>query len=101
MIQALANGLGQGYVGVWLLQEGRAALLKEGRVKVFMNGVWIMTVIPGHLMCLDCEAVLLGCEDQGQYCEERTTWGGVMCALSEFQQTGEVPCMDDNGFIYE
>jgi hypothetical protein len=74
---------------------------EDGRIKVFMNGKWIMTVIPGHLMCLGCEAVLLGVEDEGQFCEERTTWGGVMVALSEFQQTGEVPCMDTDGYIYK
>ena len=70
----------------------------EGRVKVFLSGVWAFTVIPGELMGYDCDAVLLGCEDVGQYTEERTTWGGVAHALSTFQQTGQVPCMDEEGF---
>ena len=68
----------------------------EGRIKVFLRGVWSFTVCPGNGYA--CEAVLLGCEDAGQYTEERTTWGGVAHALSMFQQTGEVPCMDKEGF---
>lgn len=39
----------------------------EGRIKVFLKGVWVATVIPGPLMDLDCEAVLLGIEDDGYY----------------------------------
>ena len=73
----------------------------EGRIKVYLGGKWVATAIPGHLMGLDCEAVLLGCSDEGYDFEERTTWGGVACALSEFQQTGDVPCMDADGFICE
>ena len=71
-----------------------------GRIKVFKGGLWIATVTPGHLMCLECEAVLLGCEHAGdEYCfEERTTYGGVAYALSSLQQTGFVPCMDSEGF---
>ena len=84
---------------------GRPMLLLQdhtkGRIKVFVRGVWSFTIIPGHLLHLDCEAVLLGCEDEGVYVEERTTWGGVAFALSEFQQTGEVPCMTHDGFVYE
>ena len=72
-----------------------------GRIKVFLKGAWVATVIPGELIGYDCDAVLLGCSDQGYDFEERTTWGGVACALSEFQQTGNVPCMDSDGFIYE
>ena len=73
----------------------------EGRIKVFLGGKWVATAIPGHLLRLDCDAVLLGMSDEGYDFEERTTWGGIMVALSEFQQTGEVPCMDSEGFIYE
>ena len=73
----------------------------EGRIKVFLNGVWVATAGPGHLMDLDCEAFLLGREEEGHTFEERTTWGGIMVALSEFQKTGHVPCMDEDGFIYE
>jgi len=77
----------------------------KGRIKVFLCGVWSFTVIPrgAHSATVseggyDCDAMLLGCEDADQYAEERTTWGGVAHALSTFQQTGEVPCMDDEGF---
>ena len=70
----------------------------KGRIKVYLCGVWTFTVIPGELMDSEFDAVLLGCEDADQYAEERTTWGGVAHALSTFQQTGEVPCMDDEGF---
>jgi hypothetical protein len=70
----------------------------KGRIKVYLKGEWAFTVIPGELLCYECDAVLLGCEDAGQYAEERTTWGGVAHALSMFQQTGEVPCMDSEGF---
>jgi hypothetical protein len=73
----------------------------EGRIKVYLGGRWIMTVIPGHLIEQDCDAVLLGIGEEGYDIEERTTWGGVACALSEFQQTGDVPCMNADGFIYE
>lgn len=73
----------------------------QGRINVFLKGDWIFTVIPGELMELDCDAVLLGREDAGQYAEERTTWGGIAHALSTFQQTGEVPVMDEDGFEYE
>jgi hypothetical protein len=73
----------------------------EGRIKVHLAGVWAFTAIPGHLLGLDCEAVLLGCEDADQWEEERTTWGGVAHALSQFQQTGEIPTMDEDGFEYE
>ncbi len=71
----------------------------EGRIKVFLKSKWVATVIPGRLIGCDCEAVLLGAEEEGYFFEERTTWGGIMCALSEFQQTGEVPCMGEDGFI--
>ena len=73
----------------------------EGRIKVFLEGKWVATVIPGHLLSLKCDAVLLGMEEEGYYFEERTTWGGIMYALSEFQQTGEVPPMDEEGFALE
>lgn len=71
---------------------------EAGRIKVFQGNVWIMTVIPGHLLGTGTECVLLGREDAGFYDEERTTWGGAAYALSELQQTGVVPCMDADGF---
>lgn len=84
---------------------GRSMLIlrdhTEGRIKVFLNGKWVATVIPGSVIMQDCDAVLLGMSDEGYDFEERTTWGGIMVALSEFQQTGEVPCMSSEGFIYE
>ena len=73
----------------------------EGRIKVFLNGKWSFTVIPGRLLELDCEAVLLGIDDEGFHDEERTTWGGVAFALSIFQQTGNVPCMTHDGFVFK
>lgn len=72
-----------------------------GRVKVYMGGKWIMTVIPGDVLAQECEAVLLGRDDEGYHVEERTTWGGIMVALSLFQQTGEVPCMGADGNVYD
>jgi hypothetical protein len=69
----------------------------EGRIKVYLKGEWAFTVIPGELMGYECDAVLLG-KAQQDGTEERTTWGGVAHALSQFQQTGEVPCMDSEGF---
>jgi len=71
-----------------------------GRIKVLLNGEWVATVIPGHLIGRgEVDAVLLGMDDAGYTFEERTSWGGIMCALSEFQQTGEVPVMDEDGFV--
>ena len=69
-----------------------------GRIKVFQSGRWIFTVIPGHLMGSNAEAVLLGREDEGFYDEERSTWDGIAYALSVLQQTNTVPALDENGF---
>jgi hypothetical protein len=74
---------------------------EAGRIKVFLEGVWAFTIIPGELLAVKCEAVLLGCWDAGYDNEERTTWDGVAFALSEFQQTGSVPCMTYEGFVFE
>lgn len=71
---------------------------EDGRIKVLQSGRWILTVVPGHLLMDDCEAVLLGREEEGFYDEERTTWGGVAYALSMLQQTNTVPAMDEDGF---
>jgi len=76
-----------------------------GRIKVFLSGKWIATIVPAHLLSEDTECVLIGYEGCGvdgiEYAEERTTWGGAAFALSQFQQTGIVPTMDSEGFAVE
>ena len=69
------------------------------RIRVYERGVWIFTVGEGRALGVQQEAFLLGVEaaDMGHH-EERSTWGGIAHALSMYQQHGEVPCMDEDGF---
>jgi len=70
---------------------------EAGRIKVYKKGEWIFTVIPGSLLGVRTECVLLGKAEQDGV-EERTTWGGAAYALSMFQQYGDIPAMDSGGF---
>ena len=90
----------------WLQFVGGKPMLilrdhEGGRIKVFQSGEWIATVGPGSLLGLDEEAFFLGKTGDIEGCEERTTWGGIAALLSQYQQTGEVPVMDADGFIVE
>lgn len=62
-----------------------------GRIKVHCLNKWVATVIPGHLMAQDCQAVLLNNrEDEEQIdIEWRGTYGAIASALSVLQQTGD------------
>ena len=74
---------------------------EEGRIKVFMGGVWIATVGPGAVLGVDTEACLMGKEGDVEDVEERTTWGGGAWWLSAYQQHGTLTCMDEDGFPSE
>lgn len=64
---------------------------EEGRIKVFLRGVWIATVVPGRLFRHpEVEAFLISRDlPDGQEIE----WGGeydaIAAGLSELQQTGD------------
>ena len=66
-----------------------------GRIKVFRQGQWAATVIPGHLMALDCEAALLSYPNRD--IEWRGSLAAVASGLSAFQQSnGDWMAADDD-----
>ena len=61
----------------------------NGRVQVWRDGVWIATVVPGHVVAYpEYPAILLSKDlaDHYEY-EWRGTYGDIACGLSVLQQT--------------
>lgn len=62
-----------------------------GRIQLWLAGSWIATVIPGHLLACDCEAVLLNKREDDEQIdiEWRGTYGAIAAGVSELQQTAD------------
>lgn len=65
-----------------------------GRIKVFRDSQWVATIVPGSLLCLDCEALLLS------YPDSNVEWRGrlaiIAVGLNAFQQSnGDWNAADD------
>lgn len=59
-----------------------------GRIQLWLAKRWIATVIPGHLLVQECEAVLLT-RDQEWEEEWRGTYGEIAAGVSALQQTAD------------
>ena len=71
-----------------------------GRIQLWLAGRWIATIVPGHLLACDCEAVLLNKrEDEEQIdIEWRGTYGAIAAGVSELQQTADWLAAEDAFF---
>lgn len=71
-----------------------------GRIKIHIDGEWAMTVIPGSLLGLTCEAVLITRDEwvreHKKWDEElRCSWGLMALQLSQYQQEGSFLCDEE------
>ena len=58
-----------------------------GRIKVMTKNEWIATVIPGELLGVDSEAVVMS-KDQASDYEWRVSYGEAAALISALQQGG-------------
>ena len=73
---------------------------EDERIQLWLANKWIATIVPGHLLAQDCEAVLLNKrEDDAQIdIEWRGTYGEIAAGVSELQQTADWLAAEDAFF---
>ena len=62
-----------------------------GRIKCWLAGKWIATIVPGHLLGHDCQAVLLNVREDDEQIdiEWRGTYDAIAAGMSVLQQTAD------------
>lgn len=62
-----------------------------GRIQLWLCNKWIATIVPGHLLAQDCQAVLLNKREDDEQIdiEWRGTYGEIAAGVSELQQTAD------------
>lgn len=63
----------------------------RGRIKLWLCNKHIATIVPGHLLAQDCQAVLLNVREDDEQIdiEWRGTYGAIAAGVSALQQTAD------------
>ena len=73
---------------------------EDGRIQLWLANKWIATIVPGHWLGHDCEAVLLNKREDDEQIdiEWRGTYSELAAGVSELQQTADWLAAEDAFF---